>query len=140
MEEAKLLMLEPGSRSSGISRGLSGSHPGVPAAASMTRALRTLSTTLHRSEFGRSFRAHDFLHFGQLESSSAFASQHWMMHTLQKWCPHSRITGSRKSSRHTGQVSSDCSSSSALDSAILRRAHNFPKEKQCDGNSVASED
>uniref|UniRef100_A0A8P4KFP1 Endonuclease domain-containing 1 protein n=1 Tax=Dicentrarchus labrax TaxID=13489 RepID=A0A8P4KFP1_DICLA len=104
MEEATLLILDPGSRSSGSSSAPSGSHTIIPAAVSMARALRTLSTTLHRSELGLSLRPHDFLHFGQLDNSSALASQHWMMHTWQKWCPHSRITGSRNSSKHTGQL------------------------------------
>ncbi|TNN77688.1 Endonuclease domain-containing 1 protein [Liparis tanakae] len=103
MDEATLLMLDPGSRSSGSSSAYSGAHPLVPAARSMARALRTLSTTLHRSELGRSLRPLDFLHLGQLDNSSALASQHWMMHCWQKWCPHSRITGSENSSKHTGQ-------------------------------------
>ena len=124
VEEATLLMLDPRSRCSGSSSAPSRSHPVSPEAVFMPPALLTLSTTLHRSELGLSLRPHDFRHFGQLDSSSALASQHWMMHTWQKWCPHSRITGSRNSSRHTGQVSSDCSSSSACASAIVSHAHN----------------
>lgn len=130
MDEARLLMLDPGSRSSGSSNACVGSNPEVPAGVSMDRALRTLSTTLQSSELGRSLRPHDFLHLGQLDNSSALASQHWMMHTWQKWWPHSRITGSRNSSKHTGQVSSDWSSSRALASAILHRAHSPGRKRE----------
>lgn len=125
VSESSQLQLEVVASGDGLLRTCWGSF----GRASIALARRTLSTTLQSREFGLSVLVHVLRHWGQVDSSSDFTSQHLPIQARQKWWPHSKITGSRNKSRHTGQVSSLWSSSSAAPSVSIVVCDDLPTVK-----------